>query len=158
MLDFFKIVEGKIFIIPDYQREYSWDKPQWEAFFKDISQIKDQQHLMGSILTSKYKKELPLKERERFPCYDEKTECVEFIEDDGTALHFYELIDGQQRLTTMLICLSAIKCRLLADENQKYTSTNSILMHKAKKIKRKYSFFMHFFIYFTKNSYFHIYT
>lgn len=122
MLDFFKIVEGKIFIIPDYQREYSWDKPQWEAFFKDISQIKDQQHLMGSILTSKYKKELPLKERERFPCYDEKTECVEFIEDDGTALHFYELIDGQQRLTTMLICLSAIKCRLLADENQKYTS------------------------------------
>lgn len=122
MLDFFRVVEGKIFIIPDYQREYSWEKPQWEMFFKDVSQIKDQQHLMGSILTSRYKKELPLKERAEFPAYSNKLEFVEFIEDDGTALNLYELIDGQQRLTTMLICLAAIKSRLLANQNQKYGS------------------------------------
>lgn len=79
---FGKIIKGDSrFLIPTYQRDYSWEEPHWEDLWNDINanRVVDSKHYMGSIvLIPKEKKE-------------------------------FEVIDGQQRLTTLtLVILSAI--------------------------------------------------
>jgi hypothetical protein len=69
------------FIIPTYQRDYSWEESHWEDLWNDITanRLADAKHYMGSIV-------LIPREKKGF-----------------------EVIDGQQRLTTLtLIILSSI--------------------------------------------------
>lgn len=69
------------YVVPDYQREYVW-KPedQVEQFVEDIHQAaeSDSSYFIGSMITV------------RRP--------------DGR----FDVIDGQQRLTTIVLCLCAI--------------------------------------------------
>ncbi|MGB5024645.1 MAG: DUF262 domain-containing HNH endonuclease family protein [Saprospiraceae bacterium] len=71
----------KSFVIPVYQRAYSWDKEQWKALLDDLrEQIHGSNtYFFGNILLETI------------------TEDVE-----------YEIIDGQQRLTTISIFLRSI--------------------------------------------------
>jgi uncharacterized protein with ParB-like and HNH nuclease domain len=66
----------KHFIIPVYQRAYSWEKDQWNIFLTDLNeQISgDNNYYYGNILLESVKKDIQ-----------------------------YEIIDGQQRLTTLII-------------------------------------------------------
>lgn len=83
------------YIIPKYQREYTWNKKDWENLFEDIDGSMGD-HFLGSII------------------------CVNKQE---YALHEPELevIDGQQRLTTLSLLYAAIFAKLskekLVDEN-----------------------------------------
>ena len=65
------------YTIPKYQREYTWSYREWEALYDDISENNDE-YFIGSII------------------------CIPL----GDAINPYlEVIDGQQRLTTLfLIC------------------------------------------------------
>ena len=79
------------FIIPNYQRGYSWQKRQLEDFWKDVDCINiatndqiNKNHFFGTFY-------------------------VENIDDDNKT---YRLIDGQQRLTTLFIFLY-----ILGDKN-----------------------------------------
>ena len=72
------------FLIPDYQRPYSWENEQVEKMFDDISNFysnnknkKDATYFLGSI--------------------------VSFTNENGEQ----EIIDGQQRITTILLLLRA---------------------------------------------------
>ena len=70
--------------VPKYQRAYSWGQTNWEKLFDDISD-NDPGHFIGSII------------------------CVR--NDAHTQPGFdtiYELIDGQQRMTTLSLFLTAI--------------------------------------------------
>jgi uncharacterized protein with ParB-like and HNH nuclease domain len=71
----------KSFIIPVYQRAYSWEKEQWGTFLNDlIEQIEGQNnYFFGNILLETIKKDTK-----------------------------YEIIDGQQRVTTLTIFIRAI--------------------------------------------------
>src|SRR5665647_162847 len=71
----------KSFVIPVYQRAYSWDKDQWKALLDDLKeQIQGSNtYFFGNILLETI------------------TEDIE-----------YEIIDGQQRLTTLTIFIRAI--------------------------------------------------
>lgn len=71
----------KHFIIPVYQRAYSWDKDQWNIFLTDLKeQIRgDNSYFYGNLLLETIKKDVE-----------------------------YEIIDGQQRLTTLTIFLRAL--------------------------------------------------
>ena len=71
----------KSFIIPVYQRAYSWEKEQWETFLNDLTeQIEGQNnYFFGNILLETLKKDTK-----------------------------YEIIDGQQRITTLTIFIRAI--------------------------------------------------
>lgn len=71
-----------IYTIPLFQREYSWGKPQWESLFDDISD-NEQGHFLGTII-----------------CINETT--------DSFDVQKLELIDGQQRLTTLSLLFAAI--------------------------------------------------
>ena len=82
--DFFKDY-GKGFKIPIYQRPYSWKKENVEIFLNDIEGLtnkKNIEHFFGLIVLS--------------------------IEKAGKK-HFFDIIDGQQRVTTVLITLSIIR-------------------------------------------------
>ena len=71
-----------IYYIPKYQREYIWGKHNWEALFDDILN-NEKEHFFGSII-----------------CINSK--------DDALDADKLELIDGQQRMTTLSILLSAL--------------------------------------------------
>ncbi|WP_226347279.1 DUF262 domain-containing protein [Agilicoccus flavus] len=68
--------------IPTYQREYSWSKAQWDALFDDLLESEGQ-HFLGTII-----------------CINTTVDVL-----DGTTL---ELVDGQQRMTTLSLLLAAI--------------------------------------------------
>ena len=71
----------KSFIIPVYQRAYSWERDQWNAFLNDLlEQIEgNNNYFYGNILLETLKKDIR-----------------------------YEIIDGQQRITTLTIFIRSI--------------------------------------------------
>lgn len=79
----------RVFLIPPFQRNYTWSKEQCEELFDDIiSSIKKQKsHYIGNI--------------------------VYFVGKDSSASFLqYILVDGQQRITSILLLLSAIRNHL----------------------------------------------
>lgn len=85
---------NRSFVIPEYQRGYSWEKKQREDLLTDIENlfIISYRHYTGTIVAS-YK----------------KTENIEV----------YDIVDGQQRLTTLIILLSILyNQKKLNDKNQ----------------------------------------
>src|SRR5436190_18318289 len=76
------------YVIPLFQRPYSWESPQWTTLWQDLVELSEEvnarNHFIGSIVT------MPSK------CVPEGV--TKFI-----------LIDGQQRLTTLLVMLAAIR-------------------------------------------------
>ncbi|MGN0463028.1 MAG: DUF262 domain-containing protein [Ruminococcus sp.] len=84
----YQIFNGdKQFIIPVYQRYYSWDKEQCERLWNDIvnMQIKNKSgHFVGSIVNIA-EKAMP------------------------TGVQKYMIIDGQQRMTTLTLMLIALR-------------------------------------------------
>lgn len=84
----YQIFNGdKQFIIPVYQRYYSWDKEQCERLWNDIVNMQIQNkagHFVGSIVNIA-EKAMP------------------------TGVQKYMIIDGQQRMTTLTLMLIALR-------------------------------------------------
>lgn len=98
------ILEGtKQYVVPLFQRPYTWGKKDWETLWKDISELneaeKTRSHFIGSIVT------MP-------------TNSVP----EGVSK--YLLIDGQQRLTTIFILLAVL--RDIARQNGEQEVANEI--------------------------------
>ena len=88
------------YIIPVYQRNYEWDREQCVKLFEDIVLAfrRDKPHFVGSVVYA------PLKE------------------DRG--IHYYVIVDGQQRLTTIYLLLKAlIDCAKTDKERESITET-----------------------------------
>lgn len=88
--DIFSINSDRIYRIPKYQREYTWGTRDWDALFKDVTE-NDNGYFLGSYI------------------------CVNSGSLNGTTL---EVIDGQQRFTTLTILLTALYEKLSALEDQ----------------------------------------
>jgi uncharacterized protein with ParB-like and HNH nuclease domain len=109
------------FHVPKYQREYTWRKWQWEQFLNDIED-NDPGYFMGSII-----------------CVNDAQTITA-----GDELIF-EVVDGQQRLTTLSLLLAAIHSKLAAaldsyepaDQQDKEEAKSCITNIRAKLIKRK---------------------
>lgn len=88
------------FLIPEYQRPYSWEEEQAEKLFSDLWEF------------YKYILEDPNSKEEYF-----LGSIVFFENEDGK----WEIIDGQQRITTIFLLLRAIlkKCENTYSENTK---------------------------------------
>ncbi|MGL2484803.1 GmrSD restriction endonuclease domain-containing protein [Helicobacter pylori] len=89
LLGFFEENQNNQFVIPIYQRLYSWKKEQCEQLWDDIIKIggndKMNGHFIGSIL---------------------------YVRVDGTHSSPLLIIDGQQRLTTITLLLIALRNHL----------------------------------------------
>ena len=84
-----EIIQGNTqYIIPLFQRTYSWKKKDWEDLWDDISYLYGQEnprpHFMGSIV---------------------KTQ----VSPNSGVVNKYLLIDGQQRLTTIFLLFAALR-------------------------------------------------
>lgn len=88
------------YIVPDYQREYVWTDKEVYQLLEDINEQIDagtaQEYFIGTVLVS------PTAQK-----------------------NHYEVIDGQQRLTTLFLILCVLK-RLFQDEPQHQTISNLI--------------------------------
>jgi len=82
LLSLNQIFQGKYFVIPDYQRGYSWEKQHREDLLDDLAQIEAGtfMHFTGTIVAA-------LSENSK---------------------DHYEIVDGQQRLTTLVILISVL--------------------------------------------------
>lgn len=86
LVKLFSEMQGRKFIIPDYQRPYSWDIERCETLWNDITHFHsnksvEAEYFLGTIVTFKNGQDL-------------------------------EIIDGQQRLTSLILMLRAFYARL----------------------------------------------
>jgi len=86
-----KILEGtQQYVIPLFQRPYSWGKQEWEVLWEDLTELTEQEtirpHFMGSIV---------------------RMQTVSAPQ----GVSKYLLVDGQQRLATILILLAVVRDR-----------------------------------------------
>ncbi|WP_050526768.1 DUF262 domain-containing protein [Pseudorhodobacter aquimaris] len=93
-----KLLDGRLFQIPDYQRAYSWQKRQRQDLFGDIEEAhrSGREHFMATVVA--------LAREKRVIAADE--------------LQAVELVDGQQRVTTIVILLKALEKQLLETGNE----------------------------------------
>ncbi|SIR60710.1 DUF262 domain-containing protein [Natronorubrum daqingense] len=85
-----ELTTAGVFHIPDYQRYYSWKKPEWSDLWTDLSTLPDgKQHYFGTIIIQK----------------TNETETAQQIDGYGgeTEKNINLLIDGQQRLTSLTL-------------------------------------------------------
>src|SRR4051794_33616789 len=97
--------------IPPYQREYSWQKAQWEELFQDLIEA-DGAHFLGTIIT-----------------LNQTTDAVH----SGVL----ELIDGQQRMTTLTLLLAAIYSGLKEQYDLLDDDTRTDLTNLGRQLLRK---------------------
>ncbi|WRA10841.1 DUF262 domain-containing protein [Helicobacter pylori] len=97
--DFFALT-GTIFSIPVYQRNYTWEKKDCKKLLQDIVSISQNKktHFMGSI-----------------------TYILHLIDDEKSLrkLQKFVIIDGQQRITTLMLLLKAIETKIPNEEIKK---------------------------------------
>lgn len=97
--DFFALT-STIFSIPVYQRNYTWEEENCEKLLQDIVSISQNKktHFMGSI-----------------------TYILHSIDDEKSLrkLQEFVIIDGQQRITTIMLLLKAIETKILNEEIKK---------------------------------------
>ena len=96
MVEFLKsiseIFTHQVFQVPDYQRGYAWEEKQWNDLLDDLDLLRvDRNHFTGTLV-------LRLHGNTPSKVFDLK----------GMAYTKYDIIDGQQRLTTIVILLKAI--------------------------------------------------
>ena len=89
-------MQGRLFRIPDYQRAYSWQKRQRADLFADIIEVQrsGRDHFMATVVG-----------------LAKDTRLI-----DADEFGVVELVDGQQRITTLVILIKAIEKALDVDD------------------------------------------
>ncbi|MDB9540214.1 DUF262 domain-containing protein [Anabaenopsis arnoldii] len=93
------IIEGTIqYVVPLFQRAYSWKKSEWQVLWDDIAELcsldHPRPHFMGSIVT------------------------MQTASGPEEGVNKFLLIDGQQRLTTSFILLCALRDKAKQSRNK----------------------------------------
>jgi uncharacterized protein with ParB-like and HNH nuclease domain len=109
------IIEGtKQYILPLFQRSYSWDKKEWDILWDDLCELAElenpRSHFIGSIVN------MPT------------TSVPEGVSK-------YMLIDGQQRITTVFIILALLRDLANHNEEKEFAEeiNNTLLVNPYKK-------------------------
>src|SRR5947208_6246364 len=105
-----KILGGvQQYVIPLFQRPYTWETKQWNILWSDLAELCEEQkpryHFIGSIVT--------------MPSKSVPEGVSKFV-----------LIDGQQRLTTLLVLLAAVRDKSRRDGDVKLAEKIDDLMLK----------------------------
>ena len=86
-----KCLRVKVFRVPDYQRNYAWEKKNWEDFWNDIKEglSTSTEHYWGTITLKSTGESLYCSEKD-------------------IPFNLFEVVDGQQRITTIYLFLLAL--------------------------------------------------
>lgn len=94
-----KLLDGRLFRIPEYQRAYSWTTRQREDLFEDLLKThakgKEESHFMAAVV-----------------CLRQET--LELGTDEFQVM---DVVDGQQRITTLIVLLKSL-CLALNPEDR----------------------------------------
>ena len=91
----------RVFQIPDYQRSYSWEHQQVQEFLEDLEFLPpNKHHYTGTIVIH------------------ESDSATDLMDEDGDSYDRVDIVDGQQRLTTIILLLDGIR-RHLARRSKK---------------------------------------
>lgn len=108
--DLFKFLQGtKQFVIPIYQRTYSWTKKQCEQLWNDIIKVAKDESIPGHFIGS-----------------------IVYIEEgiyNVSSVNQLLVIDGQQRLTTLSLLLNALANSLESRNPEEEKVKNKILSY-----------------------------
>jgi hypothetical protein len=76
--------------IPEYQRAYAWEPPQWEDLWTDVCEglLNGSDHFLGTVV---------LRQSE-----EHRTDAL------GRVVEVFDVVDGQQRLTTLALLILAL--------------------------------------------------
>lgn len=96
-----QVVAGRLLKVADYQRPYAWESKQLADFWNDLDLMGTGVHYTGTLVLL-------------------QREDPGVVTSDGDRLETYEVVDGQQRLTTCLIALDAVRRALgaLGEDDQ----------------------------------------
>ena len=110
LLSLADLLNGRLFKIPDYQRAYSWTSRERGELFGDIRKTfdKDERHFMATIV-----------------CLHRGS-----TRRGTNDYELLDIVDGQQRLTTLILLLNAIKLGLDTtdiDQKEEHTELSKLL-------------------------------
>ncbi len=91
------LFHGNRFVIPSYQRKYSWSFDQRKALWDDIVENLDMSHFIGTL------------------CFQKNDGF-----DDDVINDTYDVIDGQQRITTLYILMNVLISYLESSKKEAY--------------------------------------
>ena len=87
-----EIFAGRIMQVPDYQRGYAWDERNWDDFLDDLDLLEPgKQHYTGTLVLHS-----PNGGGQR-------------RDEEGRTYELFHIVDGQQRLTTIVLLLDALR-------------------------------------------------
>ena len=106
------VLKSRRFKVPAYQRSYAWESEHVEALLNDINEAiknKENEYFLGSVVVT------------------------------GPINHRYEVVDGQQRLTTVSLLIAAIKDIFQRDGDLEVVSSvkSEFLANTDRKTKEK---------------------
>ncbi|MEO6286756.1 MAG: DUF262 domain-containing protein [Dyadobacter sp.] len=110
------IFNNKLLRIPDYQRGYSWDRSNLDDFWQDLINLQsDKVHYTGMI-------SVELVDKIEYENWNEDTWIIE-----GRGDKAYFIVDGQQRLTTIIILIWVVCQRMPEGSQLNYLTKQQII-------------------------------
>lgn len=109
--EIFSSEDNFYYTIPKYQREYTWGYKEWFALYDDICE-NNNEYFIGSII------------------------CIPL---GDTFQRYMEVIDGQQRLTTVALFMTALYNRLKSFKGELSEDDEDVLPSMRKSIRSSYS-------------------
>ncbi len=111
-----EVLHDRLFRVPPYQRGYSWTENQRIDLFQDLRNLRDlkrDEHYMATLVFRDTGKQVTLGGADR--------------------LRIYDVVDGQQRLTTLIVLLKAVEKNLSKNAQQKQAEKLDAILVKEKK-------------------------
>jgi len=107
------LFDGRIFKVPNYQRGYSWEKSHRNDLREDLESMNRKRHYTGTIV---------LKESVKAQGF-------------GETYKRFDIVDGQQRITTLIIFLNHIVKELVIIDTEESKEIAGNIMKKYIKYK-----------------------
>src|ERR671915_454081 len=85
-----QIFAERLLVVPDYQRGYAWENRQLREFVEDLELLSDKDHYTGTVILHPQDGGRPR-------------------DAGGKSYATVNVVDGQQRMTTIVVLLNAIR-------------------------------------------------
>ncbi|WP_437480405.1 DUF262 domain-containing HNH endonuclease family protein [Sorangium sp. So ce1014] len=92
-----QLFSERVLRVPDYQRGYAWEKPHLDELLEDLELLPSgKHHYTGTVVLH-------------------AAGGAGLLDEEGKSYSVFNLVDGQQRLTTIVLLLDSIRREMLAD-------------------------------------------